>query len=195
VSGTDLKCGLEAHRVLRYCLNCRIDHSLSHHAVQRFLPDQAGLRPPPAIPQESIIRPLTRRPRYHPSDGRPPCASSPPRRCAPSCSPAPLSPAVPDAAPTRRGSTRQRRCSIALMWTALDTSTGSSTSRPKGGSERSSASHSKAKLLVRRHAASARRFVGALLAPTPSAGHGAQGGATAPRDSAAGAQPRTGPPA
>ena len=39
------------------------------------------------------------------------------------------------------------------MWTALDTSTESSTSRPKGGSERSSASHSKAKLLVRRHAA------------------------------------------
>jgi hypothetical protein len=33
VSGTDLKCELEAHSVLRYCLNCRIDHSLSHHAI------------------------------------------------------------------------------------------------------------------------------------------------------------------
>src|SRR5689334_9867206 len=40
----------------------------------------------------------------------------------------------------------------------------------------------------------ARRFVGALLAPTPPESHGAQGGATAPRDSAAGAQPRAGPP-
>src|SRR3954471_14549975 len=41
----------------------------------------------------------------------------------------------------------------------------------------------------------ARRFVGALLAPTPPKSHGAQSGATAPRDSAAGAQPRAGPPA
>ena len=154
-----------------------------------------GLAPAIYQPRQGVTPRRSQPPPDAPSLGRPPCASSPPRRCAPSCSPAPLSPAVPDAAPTRRGSTRQRRCSIALMWTALDTSTGSSTSRPKGGSERSSASHSKAKLLVRRHAASARRFVGALLAPTPSAGHGAQGGATAPRDSAAGAQPRTGPPA
>src|SRR3954452_8426025 len=41
----------------------------------------------------------------------------------------------------------------------------------------------------------ARRLVGALLAPTPPESHGAQGGATAARDSAAGAQPRAGPPA
>src|SRR5215210_431415 len=41
----------------------------------------------------------------------------------------------------------------------------------------------------------ARRLVGALLAPTPPESHGAQSGATAPRDSAAGAQPRAGPPA
>src|SRR3954454_7751080 len=41
----------------------------------------------------------------------------------------------------------------------------------------------------------ARRLVGALLAPTPPESHGAQGGATAARDSAGGAQPRAGPPA
>jgi len=41
----------------------------------------------------------------------------------------------------------------------------------------------------------ARRLVGALLAPTPPESHGAQGGATAPRDGAAGAQPRAGPSA
>src|SRR3954452_15676338 len=41
----------------------------------------------------------------------------------------------------------------------------------------------------------ARRLVGALLAPTPSESHGAQGGATAPRFNAGGAQPRAGPPA
>src|SRR6187455_1050373 len=38
-------------------------------------------------------------------------------------------------------------------------------------------------------------LIGALLAPTPPESHGAQSGATAPRDSAAGAQPRAGPPA
>src|SRR3954470_22343318 len=41
----------------------------------------------------------------------------------------------------------------------------------------------------------ARRLVGAPPAPTPPESHGAQSGATAPRDSAAGAQPRAGPPA
>ena len=40
-----------------------------------------------------------------------------------------------------------------------------------------------------------RRFVGALPVPTPPESHGAQDGATAPRDSVAGAQPRAGPPA
>jgi hypothetical protein len=42
VSGTNLFGVLEAHDTQRYCLNCWIDHSLSHHAVQRFLPDQPG---------------------------------------------------------------------------------------------------------------------------------------------------------
>jgi hypothetical protein len=68
-------------------------------------------------------------------------------------------------------------------------------SGPPDGRERSSAWHTKPQLLVRRRAASARRFVGALLAPTPPERRGAQSGATAPRDSAAGAQPRAGPPA
>src|SRR5215203_2609618 len=72
---------------------------------------------------------------------------------------------------------------------------GRSASKPIDGSERSSAWSTRTKLLVRRRAASARRLVGALLAPTPPEGHGAQGGAKAPRDSAAEAQPRAGPPA
>jgi hypothetical protein len=50
VSGTNLTGVLEAHSVKRYGLNC-LDHSLSHHAVQRFPPDQAGLCPPPSIQQ------------------------------------------------------------------------------------------------------------------------------------------------
>jgi hypothetical protein len=99
VPGTKLHHELKAHSAKRYCLNCRIDHSLSHHAVQRFLPDQSGLSPPSAVLRRSIIRPLTLRPRHHPSDGRPPCASSPPRRYAPSCLPKPLSPAERDDAP------------------------------------------------------------------------------------------------
>ncbi len=93
VSGTNLFGELKAQRHERYRLNCRIDHSLSHHAVQRLLPDQAGLRPPPAILRGSVTLPLALRPQHHLSDGRPPCASSPPRRCAPSCWPTPPSPA------------------------------------------------------------------------------------------------------
>jgi hypothetical protein len=46
VSGTILVGVLGAHTNARYCLDC-LDHSLSHHAVQRFLPNQLGLRPPP----------------------------------------------------------------------------------------------------------------------------------------------------
>jgi hypothetical protein len=48
VSGTNLKRVLKAQASQRYCLSC-LDHSLSHHALQRFLPDsdQSGLRPPP----------------------------------------------------------------------------------------------------------------------------------------------------
>jgi hypothetical protein len=38
VPGTSLVGVLEAHALQRYCLDC-LDHSLSHHAVQRFLPD------------------------------------------------------------------------------------------------------------------------------------------------------------
>ena len=70
-----------------------IDHSLSHHAVQRFLPDQAGLCPLPAILWGGVTLQLALQPRHHPSDGRPRCASSPPRRSAPSCLPAQRSPA------------------------------------------------------------------------------------------------------
>jgi Transposase DDE domain len=67
--------------------------SLSHHAVQRFPPDQPGSRPASTVPRGAV----TPQPALSPGDvrsgGRPPCASSPPRRCAPSCSPAPRSPA------------------------------------------------------------------------------------------------------
>jgi hypothetical protein len=98
---------LEAQTLARYCLDC-LDYSLSHHAVQRFLPDQPDLRPAPAILHRGIMRPLTPWPRHHHADGRPRCVSSPPRlafqpvasdwlepwpvsprRCAPSCWPAP----------------------------------------------------------------------------------------------------------
>ena len=73
---------------------------------------------------------LPKRPRRVPSPGRSPCASSAPiersaldpslqarpaaagrGRCAPSCLPAPPSPAGRDAAPAARGSTHRRRCS------------------------------------------------------------------------------------
>jgi hypothetical protein len=46
VPGTILKGVLVAHRVFRYRLDC-LDHSLSHHAGQRLLPEPSGLRPPP----------------------------------------------------------------------------------------------------------------------------------------------------
>jgi hypothetical protein len=57
VSGTHLKSVLEAQQLARYCLNC-FDHSLSHHAVQRFLPDQPGLCPAAAILRNGVTRPL-----------------------------------------------------------------------------------------------------------------------------------------
>jgi len=47
MSGTILSRVLKAQRRVRYRLNC-LDHSLSHHAVQRFLPDPSSLRPLPA---------------------------------------------------------------------------------------------------------------------------------------------------
>jgi len=51
VSGTNLRCVLKAQSFLRYCPNC-IDLQLSHHAVQRLLPDlQPDLRPAPAAPR------------------------------------------------------------------------------------------------------------------------------------------------
>jgi hypothetical protein len=46
VPGTSLKGVLVAHRVFRYRLDC-LDHSLSHHAGQRLLPEPSGSRPPP----------------------------------------------------------------------------------------------------------------------------------------------------
>ena len=58
VPGTNLKSVLEAQQLARYCLNCRIGHSLSPHAVQHFLPDQSGLRPAPAILRKGVTRQL-----------------------------------------------------------------------------------------------------------------------------------------
>jgi hypothetical protein len=46
VPGTNLKRVLVAQNHSRYCLDC-LDHSLSHHAGQRLLPEPPGLRPPP----------------------------------------------------------------------------------------------------------------------------------------------------
>jgi hypothetical protein len=92
VPGAILGGVLEAQHLARHGLDC-LDHSLSHHAVQRFLPDRLGLRPPPTTVRRNVTPLLPRRPRHAPSPGRLPCASSRPRRCAPSCSPAPRSPA------------------------------------------------------------------------------------------------------
>jgi hypothetical protein len=92
VPGAILGGVLEAQHLARHGLDC-LDHSLSHHAVQRFLPDRAGLRPPPTTVRRNVTPLLPQRPRHAPLPGRPPCASSRPRRCAPSCSPAPRSPA------------------------------------------------------------------------------------------------------
>ncbi len=91
VPGTNLSGALEAQPRVRYRLDCP-DHSLSHHAVQRFLPDQPDSRPPPPV-RRNVTPRLPQRPRRVPSPGRPPCASSAPKRCAPSCSRAPPSPA------------------------------------------------------------------------------------------------------
>ena len=91
VPGTNLSSALEAQPRIRYRLDC-LDHSLSHHAVQRFLPDQSDSRPPPSV-RRNVTPLLLRWPRHVPSPGRPPCASSTPKRCAPSCSRAPRSPA------------------------------------------------------------------------------------------------------
>src|SRR6476646_5888305 len=91
VSGTNLSRALKAQGRMRCCLDC-LDHSLSHHAVQRFLPGQPGSRPPSTILRGSITPQLARRPRQALSDGRPLRASSMPMRCAPSCSPTPPSP-------------------------------------------------------------------------------------------------------
>jgi len=48
VSGTNLSSALKAQRRIGYRLNC-LDRSLSHHAVQRFLPDQPGSRALPTF--------------------------------------------------------------------------------------------------------------------------------------------------
>jgi hypothetical protein len=57
VSGTNLNSVLEAHAFVRYCLNC-LDHSLSHHADQRFLPDQSDSRPLPTIVRQVVTTQL-----------------------------------------------------------------------------------------------------------------------------------------
>ena len=54
VSGTNLRGVLGAHLFFRYCLSCVLDHNLSHHAVQRFLPDQLSLRSSPTIQRENV---------------------------------------------------------------------------------------------------------------------------------------------
>jgi hypothetical protein len=92
VPGTNLSRALEAQRRVRCRLGC-LDHSLSHHAAQRFLPDQPDSRPSPSTVRRNITPRLPQRPRHVPSPGRPPRASSTPKRCAPSCSRAPRSPA------------------------------------------------------------------------------------------------------
>ena len=92
VPGAILGGVLEAQHLARHGLDC-LDHSLSRHAVQRFLPDRAGPRPPSTRVRRNVTPLLPRRPRHAPAPGRSPCASSRPRRCAPSCSPAPRSPA------------------------------------------------------------------------------------------------------
>src|SRR3954463_15115954 len=120
---------LETHSAKRYCLNCRTDRSLSHHAVQCVLPDQPDLCPAPAIPRRGIMRRLTPWPRHHLPDGRLRCASSPPRlafqpvasdwlepwpvsprQCAPSCWPPPPWPAGPGGVPGYSSAKRRARC-------------------------------------------------------------------------------------
>ena len=83
-----------------------------------------------------------------------------------------------------------------LMWTALGRSIGRCSERAARRTRTFfSLEHQNAAPCSTPRGERARRFVGALLAPTPPESRGAQGGATAPRDSAAGAQPRAGPPA
>jgi hypothetical protein len=53
VSGTNLKSVLGAQTSERYCLDC-LDHSLSHHAGRRLLPDQSGLRPLPTALRSNV---------------------------------------------------------------------------------------------------------------------------------------------
>jgi hypothetical protein len=82
------------------------------------------------------------------------------------------------------------------MWTALGRSIGPCSERAARRTRTFFAlANQNAALCSTPRGERARRLVGALLAPTPVESHGAQSGATAPRDSAAGAQPRAGPPA
>jgi len=82
------------------------------------------------------------------------------------------------------------------MWTALGRSIGRCSKRAARRTRTFfSLEHQNAAPCSTPRGERARRFVGALLAPTPPKSHGAQSGATAPRDSAAGAQPRAGPSA
>ncbi len=77
VSGTNLSSALEAQRAVRYCLNC-LDHSFSHHAEQRLLPDQPDSRPLPTIPRQAVTPQRPLQPRHVPSRGRLLCAPSAP---------------------------------------------------------------------------------------------------------------------
>jgi len=70
-----------------------IDYSLSHHAVQRFLPDEPGLRPASTASRQNVIPLLLLRLPHVLSPGRPLYASSMPMRCAPSYLPKRPSPA------------------------------------------------------------------------------------------------------
>jgi hypothetical protein len=78
VPGAILGGVLEAQNLARHGLDC-LDRSLSHHAVQRFLPDPPGSRPPPTTVRRDVTPPLPQRPRHAASAGRPLCASSRPR--------------------------------------------------------------------------------------------------------------------
>jgi len=68
------------------------DYGVFPITLLRLPAGSVGFTPVACHPVGGVMRQLTPRPRSHPSDGRPPCASSQPRRCAPSCSPMRRSP-------------------------------------------------------------------------------------------------------
>ena len=98
VPGTNLSRALEAQRRVRYCLDC-FDRQPFPSRGATLPPDQPGLRPVSAALPGSVTQRLPSQPGDALAGGRPPCAPSPPRRCAPSCLPAPRSPAWQAGAP------------------------------------------------------------------------------------------------